>query len=236
MDCEVAREALSARLDGEREPVPSARVDEHLQECAACRDWFDQAADQAHSLRRLVESRPVIAALGPVGIGRIPPRRRLRMSWPRWALLSVGVVQLVLAVVQGLGLRVGLAHVHPAGSASHLLNESTSWSVALAAVMIGAALWPRAAAGLAAVLTVFVGVLSVYVVVDALSGAVTAVRILTHVPVVIGAVLAIAVWRRSSDPGPPWDGVAEVPDIVLPPNASRGRRRGHLWPTDGSAA
>ncbi|MCV7199175.1 zf-HC2 domain-containing protein [Mycobacterium angelicum] len=236
MDCEVAREALSARLDGEREPVPSARVDEHVQQCADCRDWFDQAADQARSLRRLVESRAVITALGPVGIGRVPSRRRVRMSWSRWALLGVGVVQLVLAVVQGLGLRVGLAHGHPAGSASHLLNESTSWSVALAVVMIGAALWPRAAAGLAGVLTVFVGVLSVYVVVDALSGAVSAMRILTHVPVLIGAVLAIAVWRSVSAPRPPLDGVAEDPDIVLPPNASRGRRRGHLWPTDGSAA
>jgi len=29
---------------------------------------------------------------------------------------------------------------------------------------------------------------------------------------------------------------AEEPDIVLPDNASRGRRRGHLYPTDGSAA
>ncbi|MCV7075753.1 zf-HC2 domain-containing protein [Mycobacterium szulgai] len=236
MDCEVAREALSARLDGEREPVPSARVDEHLEECADCRNWFDQAADQAHSLRRLVESRPVITSLGPIEIGRVPPRRRVRMSWSRWALLGVGVAQLVLAVVQGLGLRVGLAHVHPAGSASHLLNESTSWSVALAVVMIGTALWPRAAAGLAGVLAVFVGVLSVYVVVDAMSGAVTAARILTHVPVLIGAVLAIAVWRSGSAPRPPLDGVADDADIVLPPNASRGRRRGHLWPTDGSAA
>ena len=26
----MAREALSARIDGEREPVPAARVDEHL--------------------------------------------------------------------------------------------------------------------------------------------------------------------------------------------------------------
>jgi predicted anti-sigma-YlaC factor YlaD len=102
--------------------------------------------------------------------------------------------------------------------------------------MVGAALWPGAAAGLAGVLTVFVGVLSAYVVLDALSGAVTTVRMLTHLPVVIGAVLAIMVWRRSSSPRPTPAGVAAESDIVLPPNASRGRRRGHLWPTDGSAA
>lgn len=31
-------------------------------------------------------------------------------------------------------------------------------------------------------------------------------------------------------------GAAEEPDIALPEDASRGRRRGHLYPTDGSAA
>ncbi len=236
VDCEVAREALSARLDGEREPVPSARVDEHLGECAACREWFDQVASEAHSLRRLVQSRPVIAPLAPLEIGRVSPRRRSWMTWQRWALLCVGIAQIVLATVQGVGLNVGLTHDHGMSSGGHLLNESTSWSIALGVAMVVAALRPGAAAGLAGVLTVFVGVLTVYVVVDALSGAVTTARMLTHLPVVIGAVLAIIVWRSSSAPRPTPDGVAAESDIVLPQNASRGRRRGHLWPTDGSAA
>jgi predicted anti-sigma-YlaC factor YlaD len=125
-------------------------------------------------------------------------------------------------------------------SGGHLLNESTSWSIALGVVMVGAALWPNAALGLAGVLTAFVGVLTVYVVMDAVSGAVTAARMLTHLPVVIGAVLAIAIWRTSQSPRGTTDDVSVrsdvEPDIVLPHNASRGRRRGHLWPTDGSAA
>lgn len=231
MDCEVAREALSARLDGEREPVPSARVDEHLGECAACRTWFEQAGEQADLLRRLVQSRPVITPLGPFGVDS-GKRRRAGMPWRRWALLGVGMAQLMLAGAQGLGLSVGLAHDH--GTGSHLLNESTSWSVALAAAMIGAALWPRAAAGLAGVLTAFAAVLTVYVVADALSGSVTAVRVLTHLPIVAGAALAVLVWRRDDPPPAPSEAVA-APDIVLPQNASRGRRRGHLWPTDGAA-
>lgn len=66
MDCEVAREALSARLDGERAPVPSARVDEHLGECSACRAWFTQVASQAGDLRRLAESR-LLGASGSAG-------------------------------------------------------------------------------------------------------------------------------------------------------------------------
>lgn len=237
MDCGVAREALSARLDGEREPVPSVRVDEHLGECAECRAWFDQVADQSRSLRRLVRTRPVIAPLGPFGGARVLPQRRSWMTWQRWGLLCVGSAQVVLASVQGLGLSVGLAHDQGMHSAGHLLNESTAWSVAIGVAMIGAALRPGAAAGLAGVLTVFVGVLTVYVVVDALSGAVTVTRMLTHVPVVLGAVLAIMVWRGNAPPrSAPDKAAGGEPDIVLPQNASRGRRRGHLWPTDGSAA
>jgi len=236
VDCEVAREALSARIDGEREPVPSARVDEHLGKCDACRSWFDQAASQARSLGRVIGSRPVITPLGPFGVGRVVPRRRFRLTWQQWALLCVGIAQIALATVQALGLSVGLPQEHGMSSAGHLLNESTSWSIALGVIMAGAALWPGAAAGLAGVLTVFVGVLTFYVIGDALSGAVTIARILTHLPVVIGAILAIMVWRSSRGPRTAPDAVAAELDIVLPENAARGRRRGHLWPTDGSAA
>lgn len=235
MDCEVAREALSARLDGERETVPSVRVDEHLGVCTACRVWFDQVADQARDLRQLVDSRPAITPLDAVGIVA-PAQRPSLMAWRRWALLCVGIAQIVLATVQGLGVSVGLTHDHTMSFGNHLLHESTAWSAALGVIMVAAALWPGAAAGLAGVLTVFVGLLTVYVVVDVLAGATTTLRILTHLPVVIGAVLAITVWRHHSAPRPTPDEVTANTDIVLPQNASRGRRRGHLWPTDGSAA
>ena len=41
MRCAVAREALSARIDGERETVPSARVDEHVAGCVDCTQWYE---------------------------------------------------------------------------------------------------------------------------------------------------------------------------------------------------
>ncbi|AGL25557.1 hypothetical protein J113_00630 [Mycobacterium tuberculosis CAS/NITR204] len=131
MFCEVAREALSARLDGERAPVPSARVDEHLGECSACRAWFTQVASQAGDLRRLAESRPVVPPVGRLGIRRAPRRQHSPMTWRRWALLCVGIAQIALGTVQGFGLDVGLTHQHPTGAGTHLLNESTSWSIAL---------------------------------------------------------------------------------------------------------
>ena len=227
----MAREALSARLDGEREPVPSARVDEHLRECAECRAWRDAVTEQALDLRRLAERRPTLTALEH----SVEQPRRPWLGWRRAGLLAVGVVQIALAAVQGLGLSVGLAHGHGMGG-GHLLNESTAWSAALGAVMIGAALRPVAAAGLAGVLGVFAAVLTVYVAVDATMGAVTPVRMLTHLPVLLGAILAILVWRDTSAPEPELGQHAAETDITLPHNASRGRRRGHLWPTDGSAA
>ncbi|UKN43091.1 membrane protein [Mycobacterium lepromatosis] len=237
MDCEVAREALSARLDGEREAVPSVRVDEHLGECSACRAWFDQVADQAHDLRQLVDSRPAIIPVDALEIVTPPRRRRPLMTWQRWALFCVGIAQIVLTTVQGLGLSVGLTHDRAMIFGSHLLHESTAWSAAIGVIMMAAVLWPGVAAGLAGVLTVFVGFLTVYVVVDVVAGATTILRILLHLPVAIGAVLAIVVWRHSSAPRPTLDDAVDVDlDIILPQNASRGRRRGHLWPTDGSAA
>lgn len=221
----MAREALSARLDGEREPVPSARVDEHLEVCVACRAWLHQTETQADGLRRLVKSRSAITPAVPVEVGHVLPRWRRRMGWQQWALLGVGVVQLVLAILQ----EVGLTQAHATG-----LNESIAWSVALGVAMVGAAVCPRGAVGVAGALTVFVAVLAVLVAVDEVSAA--AMRMVTQLPVMIGAALAILVWRNNSAAQSISDSIAPEPDIVLPQNASRGRRRGHLWPTDDSAA
>lgn len=186
-------------------------------------------------LRRAAQPRPPIFALGPFGRkGRVIPTRP-RLSWQQGALLGVGVVQVIVAGLQAFGLNVGLMAGHDMSAGHHLLNESTAWSVALGVVMIGAALCPNGAAGLAGVLGVFAAVLAIYVIIDAMAGTVTAMRIWSHAPVVLGAVLAVLVWQ-SSRPRPSPNPVAAETDIVLPHNASRGRRRGHLWPTDGSAA
>lgn len=238
MDCDIAREALSARIDGEREPVPAPRVDEHLATCEPCRDWYAAAVDQTQLLRRLAGRSQVAAVATPDQ----PPRHRSTPGsaalWRRRALGLIGAAQLVLAVAQGFGANVGTSAGHHAMMSGHLLNESTAWSAALGVVMVIAAIRPAAAAGLAGILAVFTTVLAVYVVNDALSGAVSLDRILSHLPVLLGTVLALLVWRdvRSPGPQPRSDALPVTDDVVLPDNASRGRRRGHLYPTDGSAA
>ncbi|WP_344997916.1 zf-HC2 domain-containing protein, partial [Tsukamurella soli] len=40
MDCEIAREALSARLDGEDEGVAPRLTDDHVAGCADCQAWL----------------------------------------------------------------------------------------------------------------------------------------------------------------------------------------------------
>ena len=235
MDCDTAREALSARIDGEREPIPAARVDEHLAGCVSCRDWQAAAVEQTQALRRLTGRSQLAAVRSPVN--HQPDRSdALVASWPRWSLGAIGLTQLALAIMQSVGADLGGLGGAAAG---HLLNESTAWSAALGVVMIATAIRPALAGGLAWVLATFTAVLVIYEFDDAIAGQVGIERGLTHLPVIAGALLAYLVWRRyrpTGGPQPDRTGMAISDDIVLPENASRGRRRGHLRSTDGSAA
>lgn len=235
MDCDIAREALSARIDGEHEPVPAARVDEHLAGCESCQQWQAAAVEQTRLLRRMA-GRSQLSAVRPPAAEQ--PRRLASpsISWRRWALATVGLAQLCLAVAQGLGADLGVPHAEAAG---HVLNESTAWSAAIGVVMLAAAIRPVMAGGLAWVLSSFAGFLLLYEVIDTDEGRVTFDRPLTHLPVLVGAVLALLVWRRDRAGGgdhPDRSAGIASQDIVLPENASRGRRRAHLRASDGSAA
>ena len=94
------------------------------------------------------------------------------------------------------------------------------------------------------VLASFIAFLALYEIIDTNAGRVSIERPLTHLPLIAGALLALLVWRRDrpgGDPQPDHAAMATtddavLADIVLPENASRGRRRGHLRSTDGSAA
>lgn len=143
------------------------------------------------------------------------------------------MVQLALTVAQGLGAPLGLPHAEE----GHVLNESTAWSGALGVVMLVAATRPAVAGGLAWVLAAFTTFLVLYEITDADADRISLDRPLTHLPVMAAAVLAYLVWRRDRTEGPRPEGTAVLTDeIALPEAASRGRRRGHLRSTDGSAA
>lgn len=237
MECEIAREALSARMDGEHEPVPARRVDEHLASCPECRQWQDELNSQMDLLRGLIAAdRTRMTAVTDSVAQPALPETRDGLDRVRIALAVVGGIQIILAVLQAAGVSIGVHVGHSMGG--HVVNESTAWSVALGVAMLVAAARPAAAMGLAIVGGVFTLVLTGYVVVDGLTGAVGAVRMLSHLPALAGVVLTVLVWRRHTlePPRPDRDAAPTLDDITLPDNASRGRRRGHLWPTDGNAA
>ena len=223
MDCDIAREALSARIDGEREPVPAAQVDEHLAGCEPCRQWQAAAIERTQVLRRLAGRSQVTVVRSPA---RQPDRWDLfAQSWPRWSLGAVGVTQMALAITQSLGAPLGVPE-----ATGHILNETTAWSAALGVVMIAAALRPALSGALAWVLAAFAALLVIYEFDDAVAGQVGLERGLTHLPVIAGTLLAFLVWRRTRPTEGPLD------DVTLPDDTSGGRRRDHLRSADGSAA
>ncbi|MDH6194635.1 putative anti-sigma-YlaC factor YlaD [Mycobacterium frederiksbergense] len=235
MDCVVAREALSARLDGEREPVPSARVDEHLRVCRECATWYDRAEVLALQLRGLSDV-GLIGAAGArtnhsrsvlSGLRRCFSRRVLTIT-----IVVIGLVQVALAVAQAVGMDFGMvaAH-HGSASGAHLLNESTAWSAALGIATIAMAFRPRIAPGLACVLVAYCGFLAYYVVSDALAGQVTAVRVLSHLPVALAAIVSILASRaaRPRDPSPKARGDGDESGTTTP-------NRRHLRAADDPAA
>jgi len=67
-DCTGAREAASARLDGELSELEAARLDAHLADCAGCRRYAAEIAELAETLR--------FASLEPVTLPLFVARRR----------------------------------------------------------------------------------------------------------------------------------------------------------------
>ncbi|OMB95099.1 hypothetical protein A5733_13320 [Mycobacterium sp. NS-7484] len=235
VDCVVAREALSARLDGEREPVPSARVDEHLRDCRECAAWYDQAGALTLKLRDLADGALIGAVNAPARHKASAPARLgqwLSSHLLSIAIVVIGVVQVGLAVAQAVGVHFGMvaAH-HGSASGAHLLNESTAWSAALGITTIAMAFRRRIAPGLAGVLVVYCGFLAYYVVTDALAGQVTAVRVLSHLPVALAAIVSILV-SRTRPPGDPSPTARERVDGSQ--SAAPGGR--HLRAADDPAA
>ncbi|MGW3961863.1 zf-HC2 domain-containing protein [Amycolatopsis sp. NPDC005003] len=217
MRCEECREALSARLDGEAEPVSP---DEHLTSCAACREWLEGA----ERLRRamLLRPAPPVPDLTAAILERTPAP-----SGERWgrriALAVVAIAQLGLAFAELLGTA--------GGHSAHLGHESGAWNLAVGIGLLTAALLPRTAGGQLPLLTGFVGVLLVLSAGDLAAGQVTLSRLSTHLLVVLGLALLYAVHRDQRDRGAPLpaatadDGAATSGSTVDAPAPGRPRPR-----------
>jgi predicted anti-sigma-YlaC factor YlaD len=233
--CEVSREALSARFDGEPEPVSPVAVDRHLAACPACRSWFARAERLHRSIQ--VRPAPPVPDLTSVILERTPAPAG--DGWPaRLGLAAVAVAQLTLALARLLGIAAD-RHTHGAGSAlGHLAHESEAWNLAIGIGLLWAALRTKAASGQLPVLTGFVVVLTVLSVTDLATGAVTAGRLAPHGLLVVGLVLLLVVQRQRREGDHPHplgqgegafddarSGPAGVADRAGQGSADRPRRR-----------
>jgi predicted anti-sigma-YlaC factor YlaD len=149
MRCELAREALSAQLDGELNPLEEEGLAAHTKGCASCRSY----ARDLHAVHRSVRvraaapvpdlTRSIMAAAAP----HLPTHRRtpaaptLRSAWARYALLVVGVTQLAFALPELV------IHTH-AGHSASMTRELGAFWVALAIGLLVVAWQPQRAGGM----------------------------------------------------------------------------------------
>ncbi|SFW76864.1 zf-HC2 domain-containing protein [Amycolatopsis australiensis] len=226
MECEECREALSARLDGETEPVSP---DEHLAACAACREWFAGA----ERLRRamLLHPAPPVPDLTAAILDRTPAP-----SGEGWGL------RLALAVVAIAQLGLAFAQLLDPGHALHLDHESGAWNLAVGIGLLVAVFRPRTAGGQLPLLAGFVAVLLVLSAADLAAGRVALSRLATHALVVLGLALLFVVHRAHRDRHTPLpaatadDGTTTSGSTVDAPPAGRPRPAGPRRQANGHHA
>lgn len=142
MDCERAREAISALID--EEPLATARadLDGHLERCPECRAWKDRAHEVTRRVRvASARSAPPASARlrAAVAARRTPPWRRERVL-VRAGLVLVAVLQVA---VTAPALILGSDH----GAPIHVAHEMGSFDMALAIGFVIAAWRPSRARG-----------------------------------------------------------------------------------------
>ncbi|GAA2220906.1 zf-HC2 domain-containing protein [Micromonospora olivasterospora] len=217
MGCEQWREILSAQLDGEATAAEQVGADAHLDECAGCRSWLDQAAAITRRARLTVTApgpdlSDTILALPP---GAAPSRCGLRkrvMLTLRGLLGLLGALQLVLGLAQvGRGPAGGHNHAGVLGS-GHLWHESAAWNVAVGAGFLFVAARRTRPTGLVPMLSAFVGTLVLLSVNDLLTGRVDTTRLVSHGFLLAGYAIVVALsWSRLRPDGPQARGRGDRP-------------------------
>ncbi|GAA3212072.1 zf-HC2 domain-containing protein [Dactylosporangium siamense] len=228
MGCDQYQEALSARLDGEDEPVPAAETDAHLRRCNACQTWQRDAL----AVTRMVRVQPVtatskldVAAL----LDRFRPVLPRVRNVLRVALGTLGAAQFLLGMAQ-VARNAAADHVHAAAAAGatagHLWHESAAWNVAVGAGFAFSAWSRRRPTGALPILSAFVALLALLSVNDMIAGQVQQIRLASHGFVLAGYLIVLALCHPRLDPGtPPSSGLKPrwrlaqqpLPDPVAPP-------------------
>jgi predicted anti-sigma-YlaC factor YlaD len=184
MECDRAREAISARIDGEDPGVPDGALDAHLAGCEACWGW----QQRAHVVtRRARLGGPFLDHdLTGLVLGAVPPataRRRLRLGL-RAALLAASLAQLAITVPLLM-----LGHDPEAGT--HAAHELGSFDLALAIAFAVGAVRPALSAGLAWTCAIAAAGLAGTAIADLIGGQAIGADEAQHLIAIAGALLLI---------------------------------------------
>ena len=202
MRCDEYREAISARLDDELVPERwiESHTDEHLAACAACRTWSRTVTAQ-HRLLRVQPADPVPDLTARI-LASLPARSRPRAvrEWARYALLTVALTQLVLALP---ALLLG----EDAGASIHVARELGSFDVALAVGLLWAAWQPRRASGLLPMAAALAGTMALTAALDISHGAAPALGEAHHIHDLAGVAFLYLLHRPSEPATPPRTGL-----------------------------
>ena len=197
MRCEDCRDATSARLDAEALPagLTDDDVDHHLGGCAECRAWVARATD-LHRAVRVRAATPVadrtdaILAAVPVAARPRPVREGVR-----YALLAIGLSQLVLALP-------ALVLAEDAQAPVHVAREMGAFELALGVGLLATAWRPRLAAGLLPFAGALAGAMLLTAGIDVVQGQAVALTEAHHVLDLVGVALLALLHPRPRSSAP----------------------------------
>jgi predicted anti-sigma-YlaC factor YlaD len=200
--CEIVREALSATLDGEDPGVESAVLDAHLTGCPRCAAWYDQAA----RVDRLARIAPVTAPevtsdeVAARVLAQVTLPRRRRGRWALALALVLDVVAMAQLILGMVALLVPLGT--PLGDLIHMDHETAAFNLAFGVILLLVALNGRRATIMIPVLATFIVVHGTGSLIDLANGAIGIAHLATHLPILAGLILTVAISRHSRpDPG-----------------------------------
>jgi predicted anti-sigma-YlaC factor YlaD len=198
MECDRAREAISALIDGEDAGVPDGALEAHLADCEGCRSW----QQRAHVMTRRARLGGLFLDRDLTGhvlaaVPAAPARRPMKLA-VRGALLAVALAQLAVTVPLLI-----MGHDHDAGT--HAAHELGSFDLALAIAFAVGAIRPALSAGLAWPCCIAAGSLVGTAIVDMIGGQTVGADEAQHLIAAAGALLLL--WQartagtRTSDAG-----------------------------------
>lgn len=191
VDCGIAREALSAAMDGEAVPgLAMTDVDQHVQGCRPCTRWQDQAAriNRLATLSPAGEERDLTDTVLRAAFAKEEPRKVASLPYllVRIGLVLAAVAQAAVALVELLGQDDPMTAM-----AGHMDHETSAFNFAIGVVLVFVAADPRRARAQLPLLGSVVGVLVLVSTFDLGAHAVGWSRLLTHIPLAVGLILVV---------------------------------------------